>query len=78
MNRKRLMRNPYFLGGVFVHGRIKIRWPEGKKFAFTVFDDTDLSTLGNVREIYSFLMDHGFRTTKSVWPIQVVEHALFG
>jgi hypothetical protein len=45
----------------------KITWPEGKDFAFTVFDDTDFSTLENVREVYSLLADYGFRTTKSVW-----------
>ena len=26
----------------------KISWPDGKNFAFTVFDDTDYSTLKNV------------------------------
>jgi len=50
-----------------MHGRIK--WPEGKKFAFTIFDDTDLATLTNVPEVYACLYDNGFRTTKSVWPI---------
>lgn len=48
----------------------RINWPEGKDFAFTVFDDTDLSTIENVREVYSLLTDYGFRTTKSVWPIR--------
>lgn len=48
----------------------KITWPDGKDFAFTIFDDTDLSTLENVEPIYSFLNDHGFRTTKSVWPLK--------
>ncbi len=45
-------------------------WPDGKDFAFTIFDDTDLATLENVREVYSFLADCGIRTTKSVWPIR--------
>ncbi len=44
-------------------------WPHGKTFAFTVFDDTDLATLQNVRELYDFLLKQGFRTTKSVWPL---------
>jgi hypothetical protein len=48
----------------------RITWPEGKRFAFTVFDDTDRSTLANVREIYALLRDLGMRTTKSVWPIR--------
>ncbi len=47
------------------------RWPAGKRFAFTIFDDTDLATVDNVREVYALLSDLGFRTTKSVWPISV-------
>ena len=46
----------------------KIQWPDGKKFAFTVFDDTDNSTLENAPKVYALLRDLGFRTTKSVWP----------
>ncbi len=45
-------------------------WPDNKTFAFTVFDDTDNATLANVGEVYSFLADLGFTTTKSVWPAQ--------
>jgi hypothetical protein len=44
-------------------------WPNGKQFAFTVFDDTDRATLDNVRPVYDFLADCGLCTTKSVWPI---------
>ncbi len=47
-----------------------IPWPEGKSFAFTIFDDTDSQTLEKGRAVYSLLADHGFRTTKSVWPIR--------
>lgn len=47
----------------------RVRWPEGKDFAFTVFDDTDLATVENVPPVYGFLTDCGFRTTKSVWPL---------
>ena len=46
-----------------------IRWPDGKDFAFTVFDDTERATLENNRAIYGLLRDLGMRTTKSVWPI---------
>ena len=46
-----------------------IPWPHGKRFAFTVFDDTDSATLENVSPVYALLRDLGFRTTKSVWPI---------
>ena len=45
----------------------RIEWPEGRPFAFTVFDDTDRATLENVRPVYDFLYELGFRTTKSVW-----------
>lgn len=45
-------------------------WPEGKHFAFTIFDDPDSQTLEAGREVYSFLADCGFRTTKGVWPVR--------
>jgi hypothetical protein len=46
-----------------------ISWPEGRRFAFTVFDDSDWTTLENGPPVYDFLRDQGFLTTKSVWPI---------
>jgi len=48
---------------------IKIEWPDDKRFAFSIFDDTDSATLENVRPVYDFLAELGFRTTKSVWPL---------
>ena len=48
----------------------KIKWPDGKDFAFTIFDDPDLDTVENVAAIYSFLGGLGLRTTKAVWPIR--------
>ncbi len=48
----------------------QITWPDTKKFAFTIFDDTDYATMKNVPEVYAFLKDLGYRTTKSVWPIR--------
>ena len=42
-------------------------WPEGKRFAFTVVDDTDLSTVDNVAPVYRLLKECGMRTTKTVW-----------
>lgn len=47
-----------------------VAWPDGKRFAFTVFDDTDLMTCANGPPLYQFLQDTGFRTTKSVWPLK--------
>lgn len=48
----------------------KIEWPDGKDFAFTIFDDPDLDTVDNVAGIYPLLHDLGLRTTKAVWPIR--------
>ena len=38
---------------------IDLKWPNGHDFAFTVLDDTDLSTYNNVSPVYSFLFDIG-------------------
>jgi hypothetical protein len=48
----------------------KVEWPDGKDFAFTIFDDPDLDTVENVACLYSLLHDLGLRTTKAVWPIR--------
>lgn len=48
-------------------------FPGGKRFAFTVLDDTDVSTLANVKPIYDLIERLGFRTTKTVWPVQCPE-----
>ena len=46
-----------------------VQWPDGKAFAFTVFDDPDFQSLKVGREVYAFLADLGFRTTKGIWPV---------
>jgi hypothetical protein len=48
----------------------RVAWPDGKAFAFTIFDDTDLATLERVAPVYAFLEEIGLRTTKSVWPLR--------
>jgi hypothetical protein len=48
----------------------RIVWPDGKSFAFTIFDDTDLATVENVAPVYELLDRLGLRTTKSVWPVK--------
>jgi hypothetical protein len=48
----------------------KIGWPEGKQFAFTIFDDPDFGTIETVATMYSFLSDIGLKTTKAVWPLR--------
>jgi len=55
-----------------------IEWPDGRKFAFTIFDDTDYATLENVKPVYDFLAGRGFRTTKSVWPIRGTDTPICG
>jgi hypothetical protein len=55
-----------------------IAWPDGKRFAFTIVDDTDAATLANVKPIYDFLHDHGLRTTKTIWPLAPIETAPLG
>ena len=47
----------------------KPAWPQGKRFAFTIVDDTDKSTVQNVGPVYDFLSELGLRTTKTIWPI---------
>jgi hypothetical protein len=47
--------------------------PTGTRFAFSVLDDTDDSTLDNVGPLYALLREHGFRTTKTVWPLDCPE-----
>jgi hypothetical protein len=47
----------------------KNKYPGGKEFVFTIFDDTDVSTLGNIKPVYDLLYSLGLRTTKSVWPL---------
>ena len=52
-----------------------MNWPDGKRFAFTVFDDADYDLLENTRPVYDFLSDLGFRTTKSVWTLNALREA---
>lgn len=49
--------------------------PDGKNFIFSVFDDTDVSTLGNIRPVYDCLTELGIYTTKSVWPLDSRDQA---
>lgn len=46
-----------------------IAFPEGRRFAFTILDDTDDSTLENTVPMYALLERLGMRTTKTVWPL---------
>jgi hypothetical protein len=44
-------------------------WPDGRRFAFSIFDDTDATTLATGRPVYDLLTDLGLLVTKSVWPL---------
>lgn len=46
-----------------------MNFPNGKKFAFTIIDDTDGDLLGNTRPVYEYLDKLGIRTTKTVWAL---------
>ena len=46
-----------------------LAYPGGKRFAFTVIDDTDVATVENVTPVYRLLERLGMRTTKTVWPL---------
>ena len=49
------------------------RFPEGKHFAFTIIDDTDVATVENIAPVYRLLEELGMRTTKTVWPFSCPE-----
>jgi len=51
------------------NGGERPRWPEGKSFAFAIFDDPDRQTTARGWPVYDFLAEHGFRTTKGTWPL---------
>lgn len=53
-------------------------WPDGKQFAFTIFDDTDYATVENTRPVYDLLAECRLATTKSVWPLKGHEKPLVG
>jgi len=50
-----------------------MNFPRNKRFAFSILDDTDDSTLENVKPVYDALTAHGIRTTKTVWPVDCPE-----
>lgn len=55
-----------------------IPWPEGRPFAFTIVDDTDEASVELVGPVYDLLHDLGFRTTKTVWPLDPIGKPLLG
>jgi hypothetical protein len=55
-----------------------IRWPQNKRFAFTIVDDTDGAQLDRIRRVYDVLSDAGMRTTKTVWPLRPITRGRLG
>jgi len=47
-----------------------IRWPHGRRFAFTITDDTDRALLPQIRPVYDLLLENGILPTKTVWPLR--------
>lgn len=43
------------------------QFPNGKKFAFAIVDDTDGATVENIKPVYEYLEELGIRCTKTVW-----------
>lgn len=48
-------------------------FPGGARFAFTIIDDTDVSTRANTEPFYDLLHELGLRATKTVWPLACPE-----
>jgi len=44
-----------------------MKWPNGKRAAFAIIDDTDDAELPEISEVYAHLIAAGLRTTKTVW-----------
>jgi hypothetical protein len=45
----------------------RLHYPQNKKFAFTIIDDTDNSTVKAVEPVYDLLYSLRLRTTKTAW-----------
>lgn len=45
-------------------------YPFGKRFAVSLVDDTDRARLAEIEPVYACLLEHGLRTTKTVWPLE--------
>jgi len=50
-----------------------LTFPDGKSFAFTIVDDTDMATLESSKPVYDLLHRYGLRTTKTVWVLAGTE-----
>jgi hypothetical protein len=44
-----------------------IKFPDGKKFACSVVDETDGATLENIKPVYEYFQKLGIKSTKTIW-----------
>jgi hypothetical protein len=44
-----------------------LTYPGGKRFAFSIVDDTDCGTVATLTPVYALFRELGLRTTKTVW-----------
>lgn len=52
-----------------------ITFPDGKRFAFSIIDDTDMATVGRSQPLYDVLHRYGLRTTKTIWVLDATQDA---
>lgn len=52
-------------------------WPNGKKAAFAIIDDTDDAEMPGIADVYDLLMEYEIPTTKTVWVYPVKDTHLF-
>lgn len=46
---------------------MNLKFPNNKKFIFTIIDDTDDAELEKIKPVYDILYNAGLRTTKTIW-----------
>jgi hypothetical protein len=52
-----------------------IMFPDGKRFAFSIVDDTDMATVDRGKPLYDLLHQYGLRTTKTIWVLKATSDA---
>ena len=57
---------------------MRVQWPNGKRFAFSIFDDCDWASVERFKPVYDLLISLGMRATKSVWVTTSSEPGLNG
>ncbi len=57
---------------------MQVSWPNGRRFAFSIFDDCDWASIERVKPVYDLLINLRMRATKSVWVNESSEPGLNG